>query len=67
MRRPSLFKKRDVTRAVLAILAAGLGVTRIEFTKEGFVVFPGKLPEALSERRTNEWDEVLHAKAPEVY
>jgi hypothetical protein len=38
MRRPSLFKERDVTRAAKAILAAGLNIDRVEINKEGVIV-----------------------------
>jgi hypothetical protein len=43
MRRPSIFKKTDITRATRAVLAAGLAVARIEINKDGaIVVVPGK-------------------------
>jgi hypothetical protein len=43
MRRPCLFKERDVTRAAKAIRAAGLDIERVEITKDGtIVVIPGK-------------------------
>jgi hypothetical protein len=43
MRRPCLFKERDVTRATKAVLAAGLEIARIEIGKDGgIIVVPGK-------------------------
>jgi hypothetical protein len=43
MRRPCLFKERDVTRATKAVLAAGLEIARVEIAKDGgIVVVPGK-------------------------
>ena len=42
MRRPSLFKERDVTRATKAVRAAGLGIARVEIAKDGaIIVVPG--------------------------
>jgi len=43
MRRPSAFKKSDVTRAIKAVLAAGLDIARAEISKDGvIIVVPGK-------------------------
>lgn len=59
MRRPSLFKERDVTRATKAVMSAGLNVARVEIEKDGrIVVVPGKSPEPQS-NPSNEWDEAL--------
>jgi hypothetical protein len=42
MRRPSKFKKCDVTRAMKAVRAAGLEIARVEIAKDGaIVVVPG--------------------------
>jgi hypothetical protein len=61
MRRPSLFKKRDVTRATNGVLDAGLEVARVEITKDGvIVVVPGKPSELPPKGQTNEWDEILN-------
>ncbi len=57
-RGPSTFKKRDVTRALKATMAAGLGVQRIEIDRFGkIVVITGKPADNESEGR-NEWDTV---------
>ena len=62
MRRPSLFKERDVTRATKAVQAAGLDIARIEIAKDGaIIVVPGKQQQVAGEdsEERNEWDDVL--------
>jgi hypothetical protein len=60
MRRASLFKKRDVTRAMRAVLEAGLKVARVEISKEGaIVVIPANTKQsAEASPESNEWDQV---------
>jgi hypothetical protein len=56
-RQPCLFRKRDVKRAVEAVIAAGLGVAGVEIGKDGKItVVPGK---AEAGAPANPWDEVL--------
>jgi hypothetical protein len=60
MRRPCLFKERDVTRAAKAVLAAGLEIARVEIDKNGaIVVVPSKPAEtAEGSQDHSEWDAV---------
>jgi hypothetical protein len=59
MRRPCLFKERDVIRAAKAVLAAGLQIVRFEFAKDGgFSVVPGK-PEGQSAELSDDLDREL--------
>jgi hypothetical protein len=58
-RAPSTFRQQDVTKAVKAVAAAGVHITRIEIDKMGKIVIitggptePGDIAEA------NEWDRV---------
>lgn len=46
MRRPSAFKKTDVTRATLAVRAAGLLIDRVEIPKDGSIVVVPRNKEA---------------------
>jgi hypothetical protein len=58
-RGPCTFKKRDVTRALRAAVAAGIEVQRIEIDREGkIVVVAGKPQEPADENRGNEWDRI---------
>jgi hypothetical protein len=38
MRRPLVFKKTDVTRAIKAVIAAGMAPGRVELAKDGKIV-----------------------------
>jgi len=59
MRRPCLFKERDVTRAAKAVLAAGLAIARVEIGKDGaIVVVPGK-PEGQVAAQSDDLDREL--------
>jgi hypothetical protein len=60
VRRPSLFKKRDVTRATNGVLDAGLEVARVEITKDGIIIVVSGKRELLPKEQSNEWDEVLN-------
>ena len=61
-RRSSTFRQRDVTRAVKAVAAAGVGIARIEIDKAGKITIIALGVEACRDglRGTNEWDTVLH-------
>jgi hypothetical protein len=51
-----LFKQRDLTKAVRAVVAAGMTVTGVKVDKHGvIVVLTGKASEDQAEDR-NEWD-----------
>jgi hypothetical protein len=57
-RGPWTFKQRDVTKAVKAIVAAGVQVERVEIDKAGkiIIVTTAKPMESAGSAR-NEWDE----------
>jgi hypothetical protein len=53
-RRPCTFKQRDVTKAVKAIVAAGVHVERVEIDQAGkIVVVTAASPQSIGK---NEWD-----------
>jgi hypothetical protein len=57
-RAPSTFRQRDMTRAVRAVVAAGVGVKRVEVDKSGKIVVHAGAEEIPEERAANEWDDV---------
>jgi hypothetical protein len=59
-RRPSAFRQRDLTRAVKAVVAAGLRVTGVKISAEGHfeVVTGDEKGQDSTSRETNEWDQV---------
>jgi hypothetical protein len=59
-RAPSTFRQQDVTRAVKAVTAAGVHITRIEIDKSGkIVIITARPPDQAGEtKEANEWDRV---------
>lgn len=56
-RGPCKFRQRDVTKAVRAVVAAGVQVARVEVDKDGrIVVIAGK---SESNPASNPWDEAM--------
>jgi hypothetical protein len=61
-RAPSTFRQQDVTRAVKAVVAAGVGIARVEIDKAGkiTIIATGTGAEPGEGRAEgNEWDTVL--------
>jgi hypothetical protein len=60
MARGSLtFKQGDVTRAVRAVVAAGVEIARVEVDEEGRIIVVAGKPTPDEGRGANEWDSVL--------
>lgn len=60
-RAPSSFKQRDMTRAVRAVVAAGVEVARVEVDKDGRIVVVAKQADSnsQSDASPNPWDEAV--------
>jgi hypothetical protein len=56
-RGPYSFKQRDMTRAVKAVVTAGLAVARVEVDKDGKIVIVPGTPEATTE--SGAWDKAI--------
>ncbi|EGP07292.1 hypothetical protein CSIRO_3023 [Bradyrhizobiaceae bacterium SG-6C] len=57
-RAPSSFRQKDVTRAVKAVVAAGMGVRRVEVDKNGKIVVITGAEGEPPPSSPNEWDAV---------
>jgi hypothetical protein len=60
-RGPCTFKKSDVTRAVEAVIAAGIAVQKVEIDCEAKKIISGKPPE--EPNTSAEWDDLSCATA----
>jgi hypothetical protein len=64
-RGPLTFRQGDVTRAVKAVVAAGVEIARVEIDKSGKIVIVPKVANTpVRADADNEWDEVLAHGAP---
>jgi len=59
MRRPCLFKERDVTKAAKAVRAAGLEIARVEIGKDGAIVVVPDKPEGRAAALSDDLDREL--------
>jgi hypothetical protein len=60
-RAPSAFRQRDVTRAVKAVTAAGVGIARVEIDYDGKIsIIAANATEThpAQGREANEWDSI---------
>jgi hypothetical protein len=58
-RAPSTFRQTDVTRAVKAVAAAGVGIARVEIDKAGKITIIALGAEPRAEgKEANEWDNI---------
>jgi hypothetical protein len=56
---PSSFRQQDVTRAIRAVAAAGVGIARIEIDKDGKITIITVVAEQRGQgKEANEWDNV---------
>lgn len=57
-RAPSTFRKQDMTRAVQAVLAAGVSIKQVEVDKAGKIVVIAGTERSPAASTGNEWDDV---------
>jgi hypothetical protein len=59
-RAPCTFRQQDVTRAVKAVTAAGVGIARVEIDKSGKIVIitADATGRPCETKEANEWDRI---------
>jgi hypothetical protein len=59
-RAPSTFRQQDVTRAVKAVVAAGVDIARVEIDKAGkiTIITVKAEPNGQGREEANEWDSI---------
>ena len=59
-RAPSTFRQQDVTRAVKAVVAAGVEIARVEIDKAGkiTIIALSTEPNGKGREEVNEWDSI---------
>jgi hypothetical protein len=60
-RRPASFRRRDLTRAVKAVVAAGLHVAGVKVSAQGdieVVTADGRAQDSVAQGGMNEWDRI---------
>ncbi len=55
MRRPSIFKKTDVTRATKAVRAAGFEIASVEVAKDGSIKVTPRKPDEPDASPLDQW------------
>jgi len=66
-RAPSTFRQQDVTRAVKAVTAAGVGIARVEIDKVGkIVIITGETTEQPGQASGNDLDNWIAKRAKDA-
>jgi hypothetical protein len=66
-RAPSTFRQQDVTRAIKAATAAGVGIARVEIDKAGkIIIITGKTTEQPGQASSNDLDNWIAKRAKDA-
>ena len=66
-RAPSTFKRQDVTRAVKAVAAAGVGIARVEIDKAGkIIIITGETTDQPAQASGNDLDNWIAKRAKDA-
>ena len=66
-RRPSTFRQQDVTRAVKAVIATGVGIARVEIDKTGkIIIITGETTDQPGRSSDNDLDNWIAKRAKDA-